>query len=350
MTLVTTEDRGAVRLVTYANPPFGTMTAAGATEMLEAMSAAVGRRPAVRAIVITGGLPGIFIRHYDVGELSAHVRRAADGAARHRRPGRPRAGPRLPGAGRPDRRRAQAGDRGDQRPVHGRRLRAQRSPATCASPATDVDGDRPAGDPGRHLPRRRRHPAAAARGRRGQGAGDHPARPDLRRPTRRCAIGMVHEVAADPLARALEIAAELATRGAEGIAYAKRLTRAALDRPLAEGLADERRSFAAVMRTASAREGLRARPPAGARSRRLDLRLRPAGLVLLPFPFEGRGRWRRALRALRRDGLDLERLQRSSPRRPSADPAPRRSRGALRRPRARASQARRDRRRCGSAG
>ena len=74
---------------------------------------------------------------------------------------------------------------------------------------------------------------------------------------------MVHEVAADPLARALEMAAEWDQRGADGIAYAKRLTRAALDRPIAEGLADERRSFAAVMRTASAREGLRsARPPA----------------------------------------------------------------------------------------
>jgi enoyl-CoA hydratase len=76
-------------------------------------------------------------------------------------------------------------------------------------------------------------------------------------------LGLVHEVVDDPLARALEIAAELATRGAEGLAYAKRLTRAALDRPLAEGLADERQSFGAVMRTASAREGLRAgRPPA----------------------------------------------------------------------------------------
>jgi len=59
-------------------------------------------------------------------------------------------------------------------------------------------------------------------------------------------------------ALALEIAAELAGRGAEGLAFAKRLTRAALDRPLSEGLADERASFLAVMRTASAREALRA--------------------------------------------------------------------------------------------
>jgi enoyl-CoA hydratase/carnithine racemase len=75
-------------------------------------------------------------------------------------------------------------------------------------------------------------------------------------------MGIVHEVAADPLARALEIGAELSSRGAEGLAFAKRLTRAALDHPLADGLADERKSFGTVMRTASAREALRAaRPP-----------------------------------------------------------------------------------------
>ena len=75
-------------------------------------------------------------------------------------------------------------------------------------------------------------------------------------------MGIVHEVVAYPLARALEIGTELSNRGAEGLAFAKRLTRAALDRPLADGLADERKSFGAVMKTASAREGLRAaRPP-----------------------------------------------------------------------------------------
>jgi enoyl-CoA hydratase len=69
MSLVSTRDHGAVRVVTYANPPFGTMTGAGSNEMLEVVTAAVGDA-AVRVIVITGGLPGIFIRHYDVGELS----------------------------------------------------------------------------------------------------------------------------------------------------------------------------------------------------------------------------------------------------------------------------------------
>src|SRR5438477_12108428 len=41
-------------------------------------------------------------------------------------------------------------------------------------------------------------------------------------------LGIVHEAVGDPLARALEIAAELASRGAEGLAFAKRLTHATL--------------------------------------------------------------------------------------------------------------------------
>ena len=49
-------------------------------------------------------------------------------------------------------------------------------------------------------------------------------------------LGIVHEVVDDPIARALELATELASRGAEGLALAKRLTRAALDLPLGGGL------------------------------------------------------------------------------------------------------------------
>jgi enoyl-CoA hydratase len=64
--------------------------------------------------------------------------------------------------------------------------------------------------------------------------------------------GIIHEIADDPVARALEIAAEFAARPPEGLAHAKRLTRAALDRPLSEGLADERRSFVEVVRLPSA--------------------------------------------------------------------------------------------------
>ena len=48
------------------------------------------------------------------------------------------------------------------------------------------------------------------------------------------------------------VADEFAARPPEGVAYAKRLTRAALDRPLSEGLADERARFGEVVRLPSA--------------------------------------------------------------------------------------------------
>ena len=92
MSLVTTVDRGAVRVITYANPPFGTMTATGSTEMFHAVVAA-GEDQSVRVVVITGGLPGIFIRHYDVGELSD----AADAVQSVAPRGPSASGPRPPG-------------------------------------------------------------------------------------------------------------------------------------------------------------------------------------------------------------------------------------------------------------
>ena len=37
--------------------------------------------PAVRSIILTGGVPGIFVRHYDVGELSVMSNRLGEDAA-----------------------------------------------------------------------------------------------------------------------------------------------------------------------------------------------------------------------------------------------------------------------------
>jgi enoyl-CoA hydratase len=69
---------------------------------------------------------------------------------------------------------------------------------------------------------------------------------------------LVHEVVDDPLARALEIAAEFESRPAEGIAEAKRLTRSALTRPFAEGTADERRSFMELLKVPSSGASMKA--------------------------------------------------------------------------------------------
>jgi enoyl-CoA hydratase len=261
MSLVSIERRGGAALVTYANPPIGTMTAAGAQEMLDKLRP-LAADAAIRSIVITGGVPGIFIRHYDVGELSA----ASDATADAPPPPPPPTNGARPASGF-----LALVDLIAEAPkpviaainglcMGGGFELSLACDIRVASPGVEAIGLPetrvgifPGGGGTQRLPRVVGEAKALEIILRGLTFGAEEA---LR-------IGAVHEIAADPVARALEMAAEWDQRGAEGIAFAKRLTRAALDRPIAEGLADERRSFAAVMRTASAREGLRsARPPA----------------------------------------------------------------------------------------
>ena len=80
------------------------MTAAGSTETYEAMSAAIADA-GVRVIVITGGLPGVFIRHYDVGELSVMSDNLGAPRPRLSPPRQRSAAAGLPRTHRPDRRR-----------------------------------------------------------------------------------------------------------------------------------------------------------------------------------------------------------------------------------------------------
>jgi enoyl-CoA hydratase len=259
MAFVTVERKGGCAVITYANPPLGTMTAAGAREMYVAVKAA-SEDETVRSIVLTGGLPGIFVRHYDVGELSS----ASDATEGGPAPVAPPTAPPAPGflemtdllaaAPKP----VVAAINGlcmgggfEMTLACDIRIAVNDGTVTIGLPETRV-GIFPGGGGTQRLPRVVGEAKALEIILRGLTVDADEA---LR-------IGLVHELSADPLARALEMAAEWDTRGADGIAYAKRLTRAALDRPIREGLADERRSFGAVMGTASAREGLRAaRPP-----------------------------------------------------------------------------------------
>jgi len=260
MSFVTVERRAGAAVVTYANPPFGAMTAAGAQEMLEKMRPLTAD-PEVRSIIVTGGVPGIFIRHYDVGELST----ASDASE-----GAPPPPPPAPGA-RPTQGFLALVDLIAEAPkpvvaaINGLcmgggfelalacDIRIASMAATAIGlPETRV-GIFPGGGGTQRLPRVVGEAKALEIILRGLTfEADEAQR-----------IGLIHEVHNEPLMHALYMAAEWDQRGAEGIAFAKRLIRSALDRPLDEGLADERRSFSAVMRTASAREGLRsARPPA----------------------------------------------------------------------------------------
>jgi enoyl-CoA hydratase len=260
MTFVSVERRGGAAVVTYANPPYGTMTGAGAQEMLEKMRP-LAQDAQVRSIVITGGVPGIFIRHYDVGELSA-----ASDAAKDATPPPPP----PPGA----------------RPTSGflalvDLIAEAPKPVVAAINGLCMGGgfelslacDLRIASPGVEaigLPETRVgiFPGGGGTQRLPRVVGEAKALEIILRgltfdADEALRIGVVHEIHPHPVDRALQMAAEWDQRGAEGIAFAKRLTRAALDRPIEEGLADERQSFAAVMRTASAREGLRAgRAPA----------------------------------------------------------------------------------------
>ena len=261
MSLVTVQRRGGTAIITYANPPLGTMTAVGSVEMRDAVKAA-SEDAAVRCIVLTGGLPDIFVRHYDVGELSVMSDRLGEAAA----PAPATAG----AAGRPGGAFGELVDLLASAPkpaiaaINGLCMGggfeislacdiriAAKAAASIGLPETRV-GIFPGGGGTQRLPRvigEARALEMILRGRTVTGA-------------EAAEIGLVHEAVDDALARALEIAAEFDAKGAEGVAFAKRLTRAALDRPLAEGLADERASFVEVMKTPGAREGLRAgRPP-----------------------------------------------------------------------------------------
>jgi enoyl-CoA hydratase/carnithine racemase len=254
MSYVSVERRGGAAVVIYANPPYGTMTGAGAQEMLEKMRP-LSEDAEVRSIIITGGVPGIFIRHYDVDELSAASEAVKDA---------PPPPPPLAGA-RPTSGYLALVDLIAEAPkpvvaainglcMGGGFELSLACDLRIASPGVEAIGLPetrigifPGGGGTQRLPRVVGEAKALEIILRGL---TFDAEEALR-------IGVVHEIHAHPVDRALQMAAEWDQRGAEGIALAKRLTRAALDRPIEEGLADERLSFAAVMRTASAREGLR---------------------------------------------------------------------------------------------
>ncbi len=258
MGLVTVERKGATAVMTYANPPFGTMTAAGSQEMLDAFRP-LAADPAVRAIVITGGLPDIFIRHYDVDELCNLAEAVKDRPPPPADRGPPEEGflalaDAVAAAPKPViaaiNGLCQGG--GFELSLACDLRVASPKAASIGLPETRI-GIFPGGGGTQRLPRVVGEAKAVEiilRGLTFTGAEAH-------------AIGMVNELADDPLARALEIAAEFHGKGAEGVAHAKRLTRAALDRPVSQGLADERVSFLVVAQSASAREGLeKGRQPA----------------------------------------------------------------------------------------
>ncbi len=87
---LTTAREGAVLTATLANPPRHTLTAAGVGQLSALLDELEGDR-SVRVLVLTGGGEGVFVAHYEVGELAE----AAEHSAESRPPAAGSEGPRL---------------------------------------------------------------------------------------------------------------------------------------------------------------------------------------------------------------------------------------------------------------
>ena len=250
--LVSTEMSGGhTAIVRFGNPPLGTMTAAGAEAMLADVRRLKGR-PDVRCLVITGSMPNIFIRHYDVAELVAL--------------GETLAGRDIPRpAGPPDSGvlalidEIAALDVPVIAAINGHCMGggfelalacdiriAGRDVTQIGLPETRI-GIFPGAGGTQRLPRIIGEASALEFILRGRVVAAAAAKD----------LGLVHEVAADPLERALEIAAEFAARPAAGLAHAKHLIRSALSAPLEAGLASERARFVEAVRLPGAVAAMR---------------------------------------------------------------------------------------------
>ena len=67
MSLWKTEAKNGVVVATYTNPPMNYFCAEGTRELVELIEQ--WRSPAVRVVMLTGGMTGKFITHYSVEEL-----------------------------------------------------------------------------------------------------------------------------------------------------------------------------------------------------------------------------------------------------------------------------------------
>ncbi len=69
--------RGPVAILSFTNPPDGTIAVKGAAQLLEQLTALLSD-DRLRAVVLTGGQPGVFIRHAEVAQISRGAQALAD--------------------------------------------------------------------------------------------------------------------------------------------------------------------------------------------------------------------------------------------------------------------------------
>lgn len=244
--LVSVETDGGVAVVTFNNPPRGYMNAAQVAELDEIVSRVTGD-DAVRAVIFTGGVPGVFIRHYDVAEIVA----VADY---------------IKESGSTEEQMMMAGERGNAISAVFEKVDRMPKPtiaaingfaqgggfefALCCDIRVAESGDYRIGLPETNigifpgaggterLPRLIGEAKALELVLRGRTVGPAEARE----------LGMVHEVTAGPaLDRAREIALELAAMPAGGIAEAKALLKRTAEKSLDNACAHARGRFSVLI-------------------------------------------------------------------------------------------------------
>ncbi len=250
------ERRGRVVTCTHANPPRHTLTAAGVQSLHEQLDA-LERDPSLRVLVLTGGGEGVFVAHYEVGELAAAAHAPRGGAGQ-----------------------APAKERIRLHPFHALCLRLERlSAITLAA----LNGNAAGGGcelalacdfrliadgpfhfglpetsvgiiPGAGGTQRLARLLGTAR------ALDLILHAKLLAPHEAFELGLVHRVVAvaDFAVETQRFAEDLAGRAPIALAAAKRAIRMGVELPLAEGLALEQQEFERCMRSKDAAGALRA--------------------------------------------------------------------------------------------
>ena len=244
MTQIEIKRNGAVLTATITITPDGFMDPVTEDE-LGTLLDQVDSDDGVRAVVFTGGMPDVFIRNYDVGVLSATAERMA---GREMRFETTRSVPESPYH--VCLRRITESPVAFIAAINGTAMGGGFELALACDIRIALDGAYDLGLPEINiglLPGAggtQRLPRLIGEGR----AFEMVARGRTLSPAEALDWGIVSEVVAkDVAARGLEIAEELSRKPARAFRNIKRLMRTGFDRPLAEGLADERTLFCDVM-------------------------------------------------------------------------------------------------------
>ena len=251
------ESHGHVTVITLSNPPTHTMVAAEATELHEVLDQ-LEANASMRVLVLTGGGEGVFVRHYEVGELVASAERLQGDA--------------------PPPARAQSG--GPDRGLRGVMLRLEAMDAItiAAINGSTMGGGlelalgcdfrlQRAGDyrlglpetgvgilPGGGGTQRLARLLGVAR------ALDLILHGEVYGPQRALELGVVNRVLPHEnfIQHVMEFSQSLARRAPRALANAKRAVREGIELPLSEGLAREGELFGELMRTEDAMLAMRA--------------------------------------------------------------------------------------------